>query len=419
MISQVIRSALEKNETILYLESSKKDHSESMYSFLAIGVESSFRSEGRNIEIFEDGKVERINDNPWDALDRFRNKYPNKWFFGYLGYDLKNYNEHLKSENPDLIGAPDCFLFEPEVLLKIDVQDGSITSLKGKATIPNDKYDRDSFEIRNTKMEDRGEYQSCIQEAKHLIHEGEFYEINISHQICYDFSGSAFDLYESMKEVGEVPFGAFLSFENLKISCLSPERYLKKEGRKLISQPIKGTIGRNSLDELEIERAQLSASEKDKAENLMIVDLVRNDLSRVAEAGSVQVTSLFDIQSFKTVHQMVSTVEAVVKDDVSEIAVIQHSFPMGSMTGAPKISAMKVIDELENYTRGIYSGAIGYFNPDGDFDFNVVIRTAIQKGDKLFYSVGGAITADSDPEHEWEETLIKARALTEVGKSIS
>ncbi|MGK7369838.1 MAG: chorismate-binding protein, partial [Candidatus Halalkalibacterium sp. M3_1C_030] len=170
--------------------------------------------------------------------------------------------------------------------------------------------------------------------------------------------------------------------------------------------------GVNDIDDREL-REDLRQSMKNRAENLMIVDLVRNDLSKIAKKGSVKVSDLFEIQTFGTVHQMVSTVEAESGTE-DPIDIIKACYPMGSMTGAPKISAMKSIEELENYRRGIYSGAIGYINPAGDFDFNVVIRTAIISGGDLYYSVGGAITGDSDPFEEWEETLVKARALTKV-----
>jgi para-aminobenzoate synthetase component 1 len=159
---------------------------------------------------------------------------------------------------------------------------------------------------------------------------------------------------------------------------------------------------------------KLAESEKERAENLMIVDLVRNDLNRIADKGSVKVSSLFEIQSFETVHQMVSTIECKVPNGTDSIELIKACFPMGSMTGAPKIAAMKAIDNYEQYKRGIYSGALGYLKPNGDFDLNVVIRTAIIEGNRLVYPVGGAITSDSDPEEEWEETLLKAQAITNL-----
>jgi para-aminobenzoate synthetase component 1 len=203
-------------------------------------------------------------------------------------------------------------------------------------------------------------------------------------------------------------------FDEISVCCLSPERFLGRNGKRVFSQPIKGTMQRgNTQEEDAALKEALRSSAKDRAENLMIVDLVRNDLGRIAKKGTVHVHDLFEIQSFGTVHQMISTVEAETEIG-NPIDIIQACYPMGSMTGAPKISAMKSIEELENYRRGIYSGAIGYIKPDGDFDFNVVIRTAIIRNEALYYSVGGAVTGDSDPLSEWEETLVKARALTQV-----
>ena len=214
-----------------------------------------------------------------------------------------------------------------------------------------------------------------------------------------------------MKRVGPVPFAGFMKLESLTVCSSSPERFLSRNGNKVCSQPIKGTIQRDSVNEQNaIDR--LLNSEKERAENLMIVDLVRNDLNRIAKKGTVTVSNLFEIQTFQTVHQLVSTIDCEVEDSTNSIEIIKACFPMGSMTGAPKIATMKAIERIEDYQRGIYSGAMGYFKPNGDFDLNVVIRSALIQNGKLIYPVGGAITSDSIPENEWEETFVKAKALT-------
>jgi para-aminobenzoate synthetase component 1 len=258
------------------------------------------------------------------------------------------------------------------------------------------------------------EYLNLVKKAQKDIFEGDYYEVNLSHSVEFSFQGDSFSLYKAMRNAGPVPFGGYLTVDDLSICCASPERFLARNGQNVWSQPIKGTIprepGRNSTEAIE----KLKSSEKERAENLMIVDLVRNDMSRVAEKNTVRVLDLFEIQSFETVHQMVSTVECRVSEEVDSIEVIKACFPMGSMTGAPKIAAMRAIEEYENYQRGVYSGALGYIKPDGDFDLNVIIRTAIIEGNSLVYPVGGAITSDSDPKAEWEETLIKARAITNI-----
>ena len=339
--------------------------------------------------------------------------------FGYLGYDVKNYIEQLSSSNVDPVGAPDMYFMVPGFLWRYNHHSGRGEVIHGElpteAQIGQWIDPKEECELEG--MKSQTSQESYIQKIKHsqsLIAEGDFYEINLSHQMKAPFKGSPFQLYQKMREVGPVPFGSFLQLDEFSICCQSPERFLRKEKDTVYSQPIKGTSKRGeSNDEDEYLKKELISSEKERAENLMIVDLVRNDLSRIAKKGTVKVPELFAIQSFGTVHQMVSTVTAEAKQK-DPVTILRACFPMGSMTGAPKISAMKSIEELEDYKRGIYSGAIGYITPDEDFDFNVVIRSAIIKNNYLYYAVGGAITSDSNAQKEWEETQIKARALLNV-----
>lgn len=254
-------------------------------------------------------------------------------------------------------------------------------------------------------------YLDKIRDIQQHIKEGDFYELNFSYPMEGRFQGDPFQLYEQMKRVNPVPFGAYLSVEGTQICCASPERFLSKTGKKLLSEPIKGTSARSDDPRIDqINREEL-LNEKNRAENLMIVDLVRHDLAKVAKTDTVNVEKLFDLQSFGTVHQLISSISCEVDNRLDPVDYIRACFPMGSMTGAPKIEVMKHIDRLEEYKRGVYSGAVGYFTPEGDFDFNVVIRTAIIHGDDLHYPVGGAITSDSEPELEWQETLLKAKSL--------
>lgn len=410
--------AQKREGAVILLESQSTEHPWSRKSFLAALPETEIKAQDNRITIIHDGEKESEIGNPWEALQRFRRQH-NDWLFGYLGYDLKNHTEDLRSENPDDIDAPDLYFMKPQFLLEFDHASGKVTVLKGNMPRKNQinrlATDRETFDLRNFKPTiAQSEYLDRIEQAKHGISEGDFYEINLSHQMSGDFSGDPLALYHQMKTIGPVPFGAFIQTDGWSLCCQSPERFLRKEGSAVFSQPIKGTSerGQNEREDEDL-KDRLLSSAKEQAENLMIVDLVRNDLSRIAKSGSVNVPELFNIESFGTVHQMVSTItaEAKVKDSVE---ILKACFPMGSMTGAPKISAMKAIEELEDYRRGIYSGAIGYIAPDGDFDFNVVIRTAIIQQQNLYYSVGGAITGDSDPQKEWEETLVKARALVEA-----
>lgn len=394
--------------SIVLLESQKKDHPASFNSYLAAKPIAWIKSRGKEIITFQNGQETTDKNNPWIALSEFKVEKKD-WLFGYLGYDLKNEIEDLHSKNPSFSNAPDMFFMVPEVLIQISSQ-GEMKYLRGN---PEDikEVGRKSFTISEKSKIEKEDYLKKVRKAKNHIEEGDYYEINISHPIEFTFEGEPLALYSAMGETGPVPFASYVFVDGISICCSSPERFLARQENKVWSQPIKGTISRTSGEDLE-RRNLLQQSEKDRAENLMIVDLVRNDLNRIAEKGSVKVKNLFEIQSFDTVHQMVSTVECEVSGSRDSIEIIQACFPMGSMTGAPKISAMQSIEELEDYKRGIYSGAIGYFTPGQDFDFNVIIRTAIIEGNKLVYPVGGAITSDSIPEEEWEETLIKSRALT-------
>lgn len=401
---------------VILLESQSEEHPASRNTYLAALPEAVIEARGSDILINRQGRISESSKDPWEALAGFYNEQGD-WLFGYLGYDLKNYIERLSSENHDPVQAPDLFFMKPGVLVRYNHLEDTFEYLKGappegQEAPPAPESDLTVSSLRFTV--ERDHYLECIKEAKRRIGEGDFYELNLSHQLLAGFNGEPYALYQKMREVGPVPFGGFIQKGSLSVCSMSPERFLAKEGRRVYSQPIKGTIRRgvNETDDRRLKQ-DLKDSIKDKAENLMIVDLVRNDLSRIARKGSVRVSDLFEIQTFGTVHQMVSTVQAEAEIE-NPIEIIKACYPMGSMTGAPKISAMKSIEELENYRRGIYSGAIGYLKPNGDFDFNVVIRTAIISGNNLFYSVGGAITGDSDPRQEWEETLLKARALTKV-----
>ncbi len=224
-------------------------------------------------------------------------------------------------------------------------------------------------------------------------------------------------VYRNLNRISKAPFAAFLKYQNKHALCASPERYLKKTKDTLISQPIKGTAKRAaSKEEDALIKQQLQNDTKEKAENIMIVDLVRNDLSRIAHKGSVQVEELCKVYSFQQVHQMISTIRAKVPPRTHPVTLLQNTYPMGSMTGAPKVAAMTLIEREEETKRGLYSGSIGYFSPEGDFDFNVVIRSILYNRENRYtsFSVGSAITAQSIPEKEWEECLLKAKAMREV-----
>lgn len=350
------------------------------------------------------------------------------WLFGYLSYDLKNDIENLHSQNFDGLNFPDLFFFQPKKLFILKGNQLEIQYLM----LCDDEVEEDFegiVESRKSKVESDEKlniqqriskelYIQKINKMLEHIHIGDMYEANF----CMEFYAenaviNPLEKFQKLNEISKAPFSVF--FKNYKHYLLSasPERYIKKVGDKIISQPIKGTSKR-FLDPVEDEKSKniLVSDEKERAENIMITDLVRNDLSHTAQKGSVEVEELCGIYSFLQVHQMISTITSKLDAQYSAVDVLKTTFPMGSMTGAPKISVMEIIENLEETKRGLYSGAIGYFTPEGDFDFNVVIRSILynQENKYISFSVGSAITSLSDPEKEYEECLLKAKAMHEV-----
>ncbi len=407
-----------QNENLIILESQMPEHPSSVQSFVAVRPKNQIKISDNRVEWQIDGQKKSFSMNPWQALSEFRNQ-TGGWLFGYLGYDLKNHTENLTSENRELLAIPDLYFMEPELLFRIEKENlvqlsgDNISSAENQQNFDlNEEINLQNFEPSISWQR----YKTNILHIQELIKNGNFYELNYSFPMCGQFSGSSYRLYQKMRQINPVPFGAYLSLDEYSAVCASPERFLKKQGAKVISEPIKGTAARNENKTRDIRQKEELLNEKNRAENLMIVDLVRHDLSKIAKTGSVKVAKLYDVQTFGTVHQLISTIEAETDDQVNPVEILKQCFPMGSMTGAPKIEVMKTIDQLEEYRRGLYSGAVGYITPEGNFDFNVVIRTAIIQGNQLIYPVGGAITSDSEPENEWKEAEVKARSITKVFK---
>lgn len=364
------------------------------------------------------------------AFERLRSFYvenENEWLFGHFGYDLKNETEKLSSGNADGVGFSDLHFFIPEIILELNDREVAI-HCDGDAQLTFDDILNCPATITETvrspvvkhkiKKED---YIEIIEKLRRHILRGDCYEINF----CQEFFAIDADIdplyiYNRLTELSPNPFSVFYKLNDRYCLCASPERYLKKEGNKIISQPIKGTSKRNVENVAEDESAKnyLIESEKEKSENVMIVDLVRNDLSRICKAGSVKVDELFAVYSFPQVHQMISTISGEPAAGKNWIDCIEATFPMGSMTGAPKKKVMELIEQYEQTKRGLFSGAIGYVKPGGDFDFNVVIRSMLYNAARkyLSFETGGGITYNSDPESEYEESLLKATAMMKVLK---
>ena len=361
----------------------------------------------------------------FSSLDYFLQGMERDWLFGHLGYDLKNELETLNSAHPDGVGFPDLFFYVPQIVVQltktsliIGVTDEShetvFNSIIQIITERNNRNNGVSVSARFSQQE----YTATVERLKKHILRGDCYEINF----CQEFFAAnahihPLELYRSLSVSSPNPFSAYYKLEDKYLVCMSPERFLKRSGAHIISQPIKGTAKRDLENDIQDELNKNSLhSEKERAENIMVVDLVRNDLSRISKKGSVKVDELCAIYSFPQVHQMISTVSGELEPATPWTEIIKATFPMGSMTGAPKKKVMQLIEEYERTKRGLFSGSIGYITPEGDFDFNVVIRSILYNAANAYLSfhTGSAITFSSDPEKEYLECLLKAEAIKKV-----
>ena len=415
-LNQKLLKWAQQFETAIWLDSNNHKQTYSSYqSILAVDEFTSIKTDYTNA---------------FEKLKEYQS-ITQDYIFGYISYDVKNDTEKLTSKNYDGLDFADLFFFQPKKILFIKNNKIEFHYLG----MVDDEIEEDFLAIKSVKIEEhinhfnsnnnkvvkiklrihKDEYHQKVNKILEHIHRGDIYEANF----CQEFYAEGtvlnpIEVYEDLNRISEPPFASFVKFDEHYLLSASPERYLKKEGSQIISQPIKGTAKRlvNPIDDAQI-ASDLARDTKERAENIMIVDLVRNDLSKTAKKGSVLVEELCKVYSFKQVHQMISTVVSELKEDIHSVDVIKDTFPMGSMTGAPKISAMKIIETLEETKRGLYSGTVGYFTPNGDFDFNVVIRSILYNSEKkyLSFSVGSAITAKSTPEKEYEECLLKAKAM--------
>jgi para-aminobenzoate synthetase component 1 len=342
---------------------------------------------------------------------------------GFLSYDLKNELEALESNNPDHLHFPDAYFFKPQHLITISGKKAEISSKN-----PRDIWEEiDRIHLRETTLSFKGsvaqrfsqsEYITTVKKLQEHIQQGDIYEVTL----CQEFYAEQAELdplaaFIALNQISPTPFASFFKQQNQYILSATPERYIAKRGNTLLSQPIKGTARRSSdKKEDETIKQALAQSKKERSENVMIVDLVRNDLTRCALPGTVKVDELFGVYSFTQVHQLISTISCQVAPEQSFSNILKVTFPMGSMTGAPKIRAMQLIEQYERSKRGVYSGSVGYIQPNGDFDFNVIIRSMLYNANTnyLSFQVGGAITAKSIPKEEYEECLLKAKAISQV-----
>jgi para-aminobenzoate synthetase component 1 len=368
---------------------------------------------------------------PWQALDKFIADHRGQWLFGHLGYGLHQFIEEELADEPlpaDAFGH--LSLIVPQYALRCTTTECVLYAASAAAAqhawqqICSEQPTKNAVQVADRPVAaapvlSRAAYLEAVGQLRWHIHRGDCYEINFCQEfVATQVSAEGRRLYESLARLSPNPYSCYYKLGQAHLACASPERFLTRTGQRLISQPIKGTA-RRVLQDAQADadtKAALFASSKDRSENVMVVDLVRNDLGRICEPGSVRVTELFGVYSYPQVHQMISTIEGYCRADVSFSQIIRATFPMGSMTGAPKKRVMELIHAYEPTPRGLFSGSVGYIAPDGDFDFNVVIRSIryFEDSQTLSFHVGSGITYYSQPEQEYEECLLKAAAILQV-----
>jgi len=440
----------EKNSVFL---DSGMDHERSgKFSFITADPFLIFRSKGNRIEVIKQGKLEILKENPFNALKNIFYNYKVKKIdtlktftagaIGYFGYDLGWQLEKLPRIAVDDLKLNDIYLGFYDWALVFDnnnkrcyitstglpEKDPNLRQVLAKERIKNvrnklrtiEGYDSDDFSnlidtpllFSNFK---KTSYLQAVERVKKHITAGDIYQANLSQRFMTELKIKPYELYKKLRTINPAPFASFLNFEDLVILSASPERFLRISDRNVITRPIKGTRRRGDMAiEDEKLKEELLSSEKDRAELIMIIDLERNDLGKVCDYGSVRVKELITLESYATVFHLVSTIRGKLYEDKNHIDCIKACFPGGSITGAPKIRAMEILEELEPTKRGIYTGSIGYLGFNGETDLNIVIRTMIVKNDMVYFHVGGGIVADSIPENEYQETLIKAKALIDA-----
>lgn len=426
------------SEDSIFLDSSKEDKLLSKYSFIGLNPYKKFISRGRKVTIDN----EEYNDvDPFEKLDEIIESYKisinsNIPFvsgaIGYFSYDIGRVLEDLPDESKEDFSIPDSIFIFFDNLIIFDLQNKKtyITSVgqleQSKNSILSIEKCLENYieglpvNLEKTNNEffsnfDKEDYKKAVVSLKEYIRSGDVYIANMTRRIWCNNNEKPYEIYRKLRNTNKAPFSAYMNFKDFQIISSSPERFLSIIDGKVQTRPIKGTRPRGKdYEEDERNRNELMASEKDKSELLMIVDLERNDLSKVCKPKSVKVTELFKLEEYETVFHLVATIEGRLRENVSSVKCIRECFPGGSITGAPKIRAMEIIEELEKLKRNIYTGSIGYFDLRGNSDFNIVIRTIIKKGDKAYLGVGGGITWESIEEEEWLETIDKAKALMEV-----
>ena len=412
------------------------------YSYVTADPLVVVRSKGRRVEVVEHGTVTRTEDNPFLVLKRLLSHFSTNrredgppfqgGAIGYFGYEMGGLLERLPGTAVDDLALPDMSVAFYDWVIAFDHAIGRswlVTtkfSKEGRAqwvrdriakglvsSAPTNEPSTTATELRSNFT--REEYVEAVKRVKKYIVAGDIYQANISQRFEANVDTDAWTLYQSLRNTAPAPFGAYLGFPGFSVLSASPEQFLRVEHGFVETRPMKGTRPRGATNEDDNRLArELAASEKDRAENIMIVDLLRNDIGRVCVPGTIRAPELFTVENYPNVHQLVSSVTGRLLPEHDAVDLLKACFPGGSVTGAPKIRAMEIIDEIEPVQRGVYCGAIGYIGFDGSMQLSIPIRTMVAKGQRVYLQVGGGIVADSDPEAEYQETLDKARGGLEA-----
>ncbi|WP_347275177.1 aminodeoxychorismate synthase component I [Candidatus Kuenenia sp.] len=438
-----------KNPNVFFLDSALPNGEISRYSFLGFSPFLTIKTKHNKIRIKDKDGSQECEGNPFEYLRKILNRFSLEntsdslpfqgGAVGYFGYDLCHYIEKLPNNAVDDLELPDIYMGFYDIIISYDnllekcfvvgvdfgmdntLNDriGQITEiLCGKSEESGGMFnDRDTDRAVDTELRSnftKDAYMKAIRQIKKYISAGDVYQVNLSQRIEAHIDMPAYELYKRLRKINPAPFACYLGFDDVSIISSSPERFLRVSNRQVQTRPIKGTRprGKNALEDEEMKQALLS-SQKDNAELTMITDLERNDLGRVCNYGSIKVIEEKALETYPTVHHLVSTVIGELHERYDIIDLLRATFPGGSITGAPKIRAMQIIDDLEPCQRSVYTGSIGYIGFNGNLDLNIAIRTFIMKGETVYFQVGSGIVADSDAEDEYEETLHKAKALIE------
>lgn len=454
-----IYSTLRGEPYSAFLDSGMDEKKLGRFSFIGYNPFMVTQCKGEDITVLTEDGTEKIKENPFKFLkkilsfyktERARNDIPfTSGCIGYFSYDLRYFIERLPSIALDDTGMPDFILCFYDVIIIFDnltkkayisssgfpfhdkrrnrerararlevtknqlekiIANDNTLALDAEHPIAEFKNSLQNHDISSNFTKEN--YRKAIEKAKSLIARGDIYQVNLSQRFECNFDEDPFELYLTLRKINPAPFAAYLNLDRFKIVSASPERFVRINGRYIETRPIKGTKprGADSGEDL-LFKGELLSSAKDRAEHVMIVDLERNDLGRICEYGSVRPTEFIIVETYSTVHHLVSTVSGKLRDGMDIVDCLKNCFPGGSITGAPKVRSMEVIEELEPTKRGIYTGSIGYIDFCGNVDLSIVIRSIVIKDKRAYFQVGGGIVADSDPEKEYQETLDKARAL--------